>query len=346
MGDVRSPGSTRRSIPAVAQRVADHRPAFQASESTDATAFSLTAVEWSHTYEPLQAGRFRGVLNGAVLQNMQLAYERVDGAFRYSGRAPRGSRVFLLNLPRTGELRYDGRPAINGQILTNRWDQFGHITCKEGSEALIVVFDEAWLQTYTDQVGCHTSLRDLRGPSICSKHGRVVQKFEQTVAEWLRVLATNESALSDPHAWSELRQAVLDVTVDAITDPEKDVRLPPPSTRGYIVSKAIEIIDARLADPLSITEICASIRVAERTLRYSFEQVLGITPVEYIRALRLNRVRQDLLGGRPVTIQSAAIRWGFWHMGRFARYYRQTFGENPTSTLRSNMRSRAGRDRH
>lgn len=44
-------------------------------------------------------------------------------------------------------------------------------------------------------------------------------------------------------------------------------------------------------------------------------------------------MRRELAsGGANSSIQCIASRAGFWHMGRFARYYRETFGELPSQT--------------
>jgi AraC family ethanolamine operon transcriptional activator len=32
-------------------------------------------------------------------------------------------------------------------------------------------------------------------------------------------------------------------------------------------------------------------------------------------------------------VKSVALSHGFWHLGQFARDYRETFGETPTETL-------------
>ena len=80
------------------------------------------------------------------------------------------------------------------------------------------------------------------------------------------------------------------------------------------------------------------------TLRHSFESVLDVSPSRYLLATRLNRVHRDLWASPPeVSIQQLATRWGFWHMGRFAKYYRDTFGERPSETGRAtaSQRSRA-----
>jgi AraC-like DNA-binding protein len=56
-----------------------------------------------------------------------------------------------------------------------------------------------------------------------------------------------------------------------------------------------------------------------------------------LRDARLSAARQDLLDGDPTngaTVAEIARRWGFAHLGRFARAYRDAYGETPAQTLR------------
>jgi AraC-like DNA-binding protein len=50
----------------------------------------------------------------------------------------------------------------------------------------------------------------------------------------------------------------------------------------------------------------------------------------YLRTVRLERVRQDLLNDATLSsVTAAALRWGFAHLGRFSVEYRRAFGECP-----------------
>ncbi|MDR2690020.1 MAG: helix-turn-helix domain-containing protein, partial [Azoarcus sp.] len=73
------------------------------------------------------------------------------------------------------------------------------------------------------------------------------------------------------------------------------------------------------------------------TLQYSFQEVLDLTPVKFLRAMRLNSVRRALRQARASqeTVGDIAARWGFWHLSHFAADYREMFGELPSDTLRS-----------
>jgi transcriptional regulator GlxA family with amidase domain len=138
-------------------------------------------------------------------------------------------------------------------------------------------------------------------------------------------------------------QMLLDVVEHGTPSGEK---LPPPSTRAYVVDKAIEYMRANIASLPVLSDICRTVRVSPRTLRYSFEEILGVSPAHYLLSLRLRHVRDELLGGRGANgIHRVAQSYGFCHMGRFALFYQQAFGELPSDTcktasaLRSSARS-------
>lgn len=62
---------------------------------------------------------------------------------------------------------------------------------------------------------------------------------------------------------------------------------------------------------------------------------MQISPVTYLRTMRLNRVRSELRQCPASTVGDVAARWGFWHLSRFAREYRALFGELPSATLKA-----------
>ncbi|MFY9476237.1 MAG: AraC family transcriptional regulator [Aquabacterium sp.] len=83
-------------------------------------------------------------------------------------------------------------------------------------------------------------------------------------------------------------------------------------------------------------EVLAEIAgVSLRSLYAGFHDFCGESPMQYLRNIRLERARGDLLAG-PVGggVASVALRWGFAHMGRFSAEYKERFGESPSQTLK------------
>jgi AraC-like DNA-binding protein len=55
----------------------------------------------------------------------------------------------------------------------------------------------------------------------------------------------------------------------------------------------------------------------------------------FLRQTRLQLVCDELLrSGETTDVTTAALRYGFSHLGRFSAYYRSAFGEAPSVTVR------------
>ena len=108
------------------------------------------------------------------------------------------------------------------------------------------------------------------------------------------------------------------------------------SRHDAIVARFEDFLEANPDRPLYLTEICAAIGVAERTLRASCEQHLGMGPIRYLTLRRMHLVRQALLRSDPskATVTRIVTDQGFWELGRFSVAYRALFGEPPSRTLR------------
>jgi transcriptional regulator GlxA family with amidase domain len=102
-----------------------------------------------------------------------------------------------------------------------------------------------------------------------------------------------------------------------------------------IVARFEEFLEANPNTPLYLTEVCAAIGVAERTLRIACEEHLGMGPIRYLTLRRMHLVRRALLrADSSTTVTRIATDYGFWELGRFSVAYRELFGEAPSVTLK------------
>jgi AraC-like DNA-binding protein len=98
-------------------------------------------------------------------------------------------------------------------------------------------------------------------------------------------------------------------------------------------------IDAMAADPahsFNVRELASAADVSVRALQAAFHRHTGVTPMAYLRDLRLAGAHDDLCRADPAreTVAGVAHRWGFTHLSRFAAGYRQRYGVPPSVTLR------------
>lgn len=72
-----------------------------------------------------------------------------------------------------------------------------------------------------------------------------------------------------------------------------------------------------------------------RTFHESFLSRYGMTPKAYLRTLRIDAARRELMRAEPgVTVAEAAMRWCFFPLHWFSGEYQRAFGEGPSETLR------------
>ena len=106
-----------------------------------------------------------------------------------------------------------------------------------------------------------------------------------------------------------------------------------------IVGRSFEYLDATGSWFPPIADLCKAALVSERRLRQAFIDCFDRPPSQVLRTRALNAVHRALRNGtsHDSSVSGVAIRHGFRHLGDFARYYRLTFGETPSQTLRANQ---------
>ncbi|MBA1245553.1 AraC family transcriptional regulator [Pseudomonas japonica] len=106
--------------------------------------------------------------------------------------------------------------------------------------------------------------------------------------------------------------------------------------------RAKEFIHANAREDLRLEDIEAAAGVSRFKLFDGFRKHMGMSPMAYLKKLRLSEVRKQLLkGGRGINISTVATEWGFNHLGRFASEYKKLFNEMPSATMHRNDSSRA-----
>jgi AraC-like DNA-binding protein len=100
------------------------------------------------------------------------------------------------------------------------------------------------------------------------------------------------------------------------------------------VREAADFIRENLKKNLTIGEIAAAMQCSSRSLQAAFARHYGFSPNQYLRNCRLEAAHVELLE-RNKTITSVALDYGFSNSGRFAKYFQQYFGKNPSDILRN-----------
>lgn len=142
-----------------------------------------------------------------------------------------------------------------------------------------------------------------------------VVKYRLLVAN-IEQLVVSTLIASQPHNMSELKR------------PRRMAVLP------RHVRKVEDFLREHAHEPICADQLAQLAGVSMRSLYAGFREYCGISPLQYLRNLRLDGARQTLLAEPDSNVTSVAMRWGFSHMGRFSIEYKQRFGESPSQCLR------------
>lgn len=161
------------------------------------------------------------------------------------------------------------------------------------------------------------------------------------VARWRRALADASSTLRESAlgslAWHEATRQAANAFL-ALYPPIQTAPLPPLLLlpKNARLRRAVDHIHANPQMPMTVTDLAAVADLSIRALQGAFQRVFDMSPMSYLRDVRLARVHAELLRLDPAqtTVADVARRWGFTHVGRFSGAYAARYGEYPKDTLR------------
>lgn len=102
------------------------------------------------------------------------------------------------------------------------------------------------------------------------------------------------------------------------------------------VRRAKDFLHDHSARALCLADVCEHVGISARTLQTAFRAHFGVSPMTYLRDVRLDQVRLRLQSNdlSETSVTRVIQEHGFVHMGHFAAHYRRRFGERPLDTLK------------
>ena len=303
----------------------------------DIDAMAASPLAWDQTYEQIGRGRFQGQVTQLLLDQVQLARAVWSPGVLQRGSAPKGTWAFGLPLVAEGSLHVRRRPAAPGELIaaTSR-DDVG-FAATGPTDLMIVALPtsliDRWVQT---RRGIDRFDLDLPSPRWQVPADEMARRA-RTLSSLLEALTTESDDLLTDQVLPRIESQIFDVILDMI--PSAEI-IEPLHNRASIARAVFAVLNERIDDPPSITELCLAVGAKERTLHLSCVEAFGRPPAKLLAELRLNAARRALLHPRKQTsVAAVAMLYGFTHFGRFADIYRRQFGELPSATFGKARRS-------
>lgn len=133
--------------------------------------------------------------------------------------------------------------------------------------------------------------------------------LDQTVLAPGMLYALHYEVLRGPHGYL-LRNCVLN------------------DTRANRIAPIVHHIEENFHRPLDVESIARFAGMSQSTLHQYFKQATSMSPMQFVKRLRLHQARVMLLGGSPASV--ASYRVGYSSPSQFSREFKRFFGDLPS----------------
>jgi len=94
------------------------------------------------------------------------------------------------------------------------------------------------------------------------------------------------------------------------------------------IVEAMKFIRENYAEKLRVEEVARRVAMSPSHFAHRFQAVARISPMRYLRQVRLERARERLVGGARVS--EVAVDVGFESPAHFTREFKRRFGVSPS----------------
>ena len=284
---------------------------------------------------PTVKGKFSAELTQVSMNKLWVHVAHEDLPRVYIGAVkPRRAAIGFLTRANQPAMQHCGMEVLPGDIVINDTDLMYRRTeanCDWGSISLPRDDLDAVYKAVTGREFAGLARKHLVRPPpelmsrLMNLHALVGQLAKAT-----------PDILSLPAIARALEQELILVMIRCLTEGDPSEMTAGGRRHDMIIARFEEFLESHPDRPLYLTEICAAIGVAERTLRVVCEEYLGMAPIRFLSMRRMHLVHRALRQADPskTTVTRIATDHGFWELGRFSVAYRDMFDESPSDSLR------------
>lgn len=286
--------------------------------------YQLSTLSWAQ----LQAGAFDVHFGIVEAPPLRIAVRSYNLALQVEAAVERDRMVTALLAEPTGRARWFANDMSADTLACTRSDI--DIRTDGPSSFFSVTLDEPALQArYPNSADAATLVSGAKCPGL-THHPTQAARLRTAI----RLTFARQAAKTTPAAVAARLIPILADTVEVLdnhaVEQSKCI-----NRRFAAVRRCEAYMWEHIDSSVTLLDLSIVCGMRSRSLINAFEAVTGLSPMDYLKRLRLNGARRALRRARKTRtrIIDVATAWGFWHMGHFATDYRALFGEAPSQTL-------------
>jgi AraC family ethanolamine operon transcriptional activator len=316
--------------------VLHHVPDLRTVLAHDADELASKLTNWQQRYDQVSAGRFDGTLTERQLPRLQVFRESLSQSVRQSCRVWPDAIWFGLpdhDHDQHGATRINGRQAGTDTLMVRPGNVEFELVTPSDYNIYGIVASRQLLEDAAARQGCQIDWQRLQAAEVLQVNGAARAACLGTLAAALAGGPSDLPAAVDTDAWQDgVLGSLLELLDHRCGEPAENPSL---QRRRRVVEQVRAYIDAHRDQALTVPQLCEQVHVSRRTLQYCFEDVLGMSPLLYMRMLRLNGARRELQGQGGAAIGAVAGAWGMSNFSQFSSDYRKLFGVCPSAAVRA-----------
>jgi AraC family transcriptional regulator, ethanolamine operon transcriptional activator len=290
-------------------------------ETIDVCQHSDSYRGWDLHIKQFSRGRFKGSVHELNFLGLQVLLEESNVSLLKNGVSRDGVLVISIPViePGTRLQRAGDRP----MMIVSPGEQLPEVMTPEGFKALTLTVVKDELQALADSVNEHLFLHT--NPEYYS----AILDCQTALVPLL--LAPDLVTIND---YNDLKNTICLNIIDVMA--AKSFIKIDFCSKKKIVKRAVSFYLDNIYDPPSIADICLAVGTSRGRLQYSFQDVVGMSPLSYFKAVQLNCIHSDLYrtSGK---ISDIAANYGVFHLSRLSGDYKKFFGYLPSETRRMNF---------
>lgn len=148
----------------------------------------------------------------------------------------------------------------------------------------------------------------------------------------IRLIALTEEPALIPHLAPLIQQEII---IRLLTGSYGSAlrHIATPGSSGQQISSVVAWLKQHFSQPICIDELAVKAAMSPSSFRQHFRIATGMSPLQFIKKLRLQEARQQMLNNNLNAV-TAAVKVGYESASQFSREYRREFGESPKKDIR------------
>ena len=295
---------------------------------TDFELFKNDVRDWDLNFNILSKQDFYASFKMVISEDFLLSREVLNGKIEHSGLSPIGFKTLVIPVEyNNSEFVWYNKKSQSKEMLLFPKNNIIDVVTFNGLDLFFLSIRETRLMEAINKLGFLNCKDFFNSDEVSIK---IDSKFTIYFNQLANTIL-NSANQNTEYSYSVLNNIVY-LILKQIENSKPVYRQKQKVKKEIALRKAIEIINEKQDVLYSVQDLCGLVGVSEKTLFTAFKEKYKVSPSEYLKSLRLNKVKHEIenIKHKDINISTIAGKYHFWHMGQFAKDFRKHFGILPS----------------